>query len=156
MISNLLSYITRREGRKFLKPSERFDDSAINASTLTSGQPVALYVHIPFCRTLCPFCCFNRYLFKEDNPERNLLLVWSLVILFATLAQRRFNVALALVQIAKQTDELCERHSLGGATSESGGTAEPAARRFHAGTLLQCVDVAGNVDQGGSEVSVGC
>lgn len=70
MISNLLSYITRREGRKFLKLSDRIDDSAINASTLTSGQPVALYVHIPFCRTLCPFCCFNRYLFKEDKARQ--------------------------------------------------------------------------------------
>ena len=70
MISNLLSYITRREGRKFLRLSDRIDDSAINASTLTSGQPVALYVHIPFCRTLCPFCCFNRYLFKEDKARQ--------------------------------------------------------------------------------------
>ena len=70
MISNLLSYITRREGRKFLKLRDWIDDSAINASTLTSGQPVALYVHIPFCRTLCPFCCFNRYLFKEDKARQ--------------------------------------------------------------------------------------
>jgi len=70
VISNLLSYITRREGRKFLRLSDRIDDSAINASTLTSGQPVALYVHIPFCRTLCPFCCFNRYLFKEDKARQ--------------------------------------------------------------------------------------
>lgn len=70
MISNLLSYITRREGKKFLRLTERIDDSAINASTLTSGQPVALYVHIPFCRTLCPFCCFNRYLFKEDKARQ--------------------------------------------------------------------------------------
>jgi len=70
MISNLLSYITRQEGKKFLKLSDRIDDSAINASTLTRGQPVALYVHIPFCRTLCPFCCFNRYLFKEDKARQ--------------------------------------------------------------------------------------
>ena len=70
MISNLLSYITRREGKKFLRLCEQIDDSFINASTLTSGQPVALYVHIPFCRTLCPFCCFNRYLFKEDKARQ--------------------------------------------------------------------------------------
>jgi coproporphyrinogen III oxidase-like Fe-S oxidoreductase len=73
VISNLLSYITRREGKKFLRLTERIDDSAINASTLTSGQPVALYVHIPFCRTLCPFCCFNRYLFKEDKARQYFL-----------------------------------------------------------------------------------
>jgi coproporphyrinogen III oxidase-like Fe-S oxidoreductase len=27
-------------------------------------------VHIPFCRSLCPFCCFNRYLFREDLARR--------------------------------------------------------------------------------------
>ncbi|HTY82313.1 MAG TPA: coproporphyrinogen III oxidase family protein [Dehalococcoidales bacterium] len=35
-----------------------------------SGGAVALYVHVPFCRKLCPFCCFNRYLFKEDLARR--------------------------------------------------------------------------------------
>ena len=33
------------------------------------GDRVSLYIHIPFCRTLCPFCCFNRYLFKEDQAR---------------------------------------------------------------------------------------
>ena len=28
------------------------------------------YVHIPFCRTLCPFCCFNRYFFDEEKARR--------------------------------------------------------------------------------------
>jgi coproporphyrinogen III oxidase-like Fe-S oxidoreductase len=70
MISSLLSYITRREGKKFLKLNERIDDSVITASMVNPGQPVALYVHIPFCRTLCPFCCFNRYLLKEDKARQ--------------------------------------------------------------------------------------
>jgi coproporphyrinogen III oxidase-like Fe-S oxidoreductase len=70
MISNLLSYITRREGKKFLRLRDQIDDSFINASMADRGQPIALYVHIPFCRTLCPFCCFNRYLFKEDKARQ--------------------------------------------------------------------------------------
>ena len=24
-------------------------------------QPIALYVHIPFCETKCPYCDFNTY-----------------------------------------------------------------------------------------------
>ncbi len=24
-------------------------------------QPIALYVHIPFCETKCPYCDFNMY-----------------------------------------------------------------------------------------------
>ncbi len=70
MIPELLSYITRREGRKFLKLSETIDDSLITGGMLPPGQEAALYIHIPFCRTLCPFCCFNRYLFKEDLARR--------------------------------------------------------------------------------------
>ena len=70
MIANILSYITRREGRKFLRLSEQIDDSFTAESMLPAGQQAALYVHIPFCRTLCPFCCFNRYLYKEDSARQ--------------------------------------------------------------------------------------
>ncbi len=70
MIANMLSYITRREGRKFLRLSEQIDDSFTAESMLPAGQQAALYVHIPFCRTLCPFCCFNRYLYKEDSARQ--------------------------------------------------------------------------------------
>jgi coproporphyrinogen III oxidase-like Fe-S oxidoreductase len=74
MITNILSYITRREGRKFLNLTEPIDDSdessAVTSSILRAGQPAALYIHIPFCRTLCPFCCFNRYLYKEDKARQ--------------------------------------------------------------------------------------
>jgi coproporphyrinogen III oxidase-like Fe-S oxidoreductase len=78
MIAEIAGFITRREGRKFrrLKP---IDDAIINTDRLGRGegftlkaQPegISLYVHIPFCRSLCPFCCFNRYLFQEDLARR--------------------------------------------------------------------------------------
>jgi menaquinone C8-methyltransferase len=70
MIANIISYITRREGRKFLQLNEPIDDSFTAASIMGQKQQPALYIHIPFCRTLCPFCCFNRYLFKEDTARQ--------------------------------------------------------------------------------------
>lgn len=69
MIPELLSYIVRREGRKFGRLNTAVDVDRIYPSSRNSTG-VSLYVHIPFCRSLCPFCCFNRYLFDESLARR--------------------------------------------------------------------------------------
>ncbi|MCK4862717.1 MAG: coproporphyrinogen III oxidase family protein [Dehalococcoidales bacterium] len=70
MIPELVSFVTRREGRKFRHLSPAVGDSIINGEELGGKGGISLYVHIPFCRSLCPFCCFNRYLFDEDLARR--------------------------------------------------------------------------------------
>jgi len=68
MLANLSGWVTRREGHKFLKLNPDIDDSIL-AGAKDAGA-ISLYIHIPFCRTLCPFCCFNRYLFQEDKARQ--------------------------------------------------------------------------------------
>ena len=70
MIPEIVSYITRREGRKFRHLKNNIDESLITGEGRGKESGLALYVHIPFCRALCPFCCFNRYLFQEDLARR--------------------------------------------------------------------------------------
>lgn len=62
--------VTRRGGRHFLQLKEGFDEAAVLPAGGLGRDQVSLYVHIPFCRTLCPWCCFNRYPLDEDAASK--------------------------------------------------------------------------------------
>jgi coproporphyrinogen III oxidase-like Fe-S oxidoreductase len=34
-----------------------------------SGKDYTLYAHVPYCESLCPYCSFNRFVFKEANTR---------------------------------------------------------------------------------------
>ncbi len=62
-------WVTRREGRKFLQLNPQFSEPAVPQAKVGRDDWASLYIHIPFCRTLCPFCCFNRYLLDEAKAR---------------------------------------------------------------------------------------
>jgi oxygen-independent coproporphyrinogen-3 oxidase len=59
MKEKILNFITRRalKGTKFYPIREPF---------LPERDEIGLYVHAPFCKSLCPFCPYNRYLINKD------------------------------------------------------------------------------------------
>ena len=68
--AHFAGWVTRREGRKFLQLSANVPEPAIPTGKTGRDDWASLYIHIPFCRSLCPFCCFNRYLLDEAKARR--------------------------------------------------------------------------------------
>lgn len=68
--ARIAGWVTRREGKKFLQLNADFPEPMVPAGKSARDDWASLYVHIPFCHTLCPFCCFNRYLFDEAKAHR--------------------------------------------------------------------------------------
>lgn len=74
----------------------------------TPGENYMLYLHVPFCERLCPYCSFNRYPFREDlarpyfqNLRREMMMLADLGYDFESLY---FGGGTPTVMI----DELCE------------------------------------------------
>lgn len=68
IIESLISAYLRRINREYL----RFDSSlsAVGPPQPAGDRKYMLYVHIPFCESLCPFCSFHRVLLKQPKATR--------------------------------------------------------------------------------------
>lgn len=47
----------------------RLRDDGVTMPT-APGRPVSLYLHVPFCEVLCPFCSFHRVQYRTETARR--------------------------------------------------------------------------------------
>ena len=70
-MDNMIGWILTRYGRKKTTRYLEFDGSEpVVPPEPGSDSPNLLYIHIPFCEVLCPYCSFNRIPFNKNLSER--------------------------------------------------------------------------------------
>lgn len=66
MITNTLSRVILGKKDKFLFAGYR--DGLVDFNTM--DKETGLYIHIPFCQTICPYCPYNKVLYDQNKAQK--------------------------------------------------------------------------------------
>lgn len=65
----IVDFLTRTVRRYLVGADQEFVFRATHDVSLPKIETIDLYIHIPFCRNLCPYCPYNRIPYREDLAE---------------------------------------------------------------------------------------
>lgn len=65
MITDLLR--KRILGKKERFVFEEYREGSVDFNSI--GEEIGIYIHIPFCRSLCPYCPYNKVLYQEEGAK---------------------------------------------------------------------------------------
>ena len=90
------------------------------------GQKYMLYMHVPFCERLCPYCSFNRFPFAEDralpyfaNMRKEMLMLKDLGYDFESLYVGGGTPTIMIDELCDIIDMARETFSIGEVSSET-------------------------------------
>ncbi len=61
-----ISFIIKNTRKNYFGLKESNKENSIIPPESEQSKNYPLYIHIPFCEELCPYCSFNRYEYKEE------------------------------------------------------------------------------------------
>lgn len=62
LIERFIGHIARKKNSSYLQFSP---STTLSLPERRNDTPLLMYVHVPFCEELCPYCSFNRIVFQE-------------------------------------------------------------------------------------------
>ena len=119
----LLTSVVRECTKRYLKLRPT-DDARVPAPA--PGQKYMLYMHVPFCERLCPYCSFNRFPFSEErarpyfaNMRREMMMLKELGYDFESLYVGGGTPTIMLGELCDTIDLARETFSLKEVSSET-------------------------------------
>ena len=72
----LAEFITKKSRRYLVGKAQEFSFRAVDSITLLPLKKTDLYIHIPFCKNMCPYCPYNKIKYDSSlaQPYLNALL----------------------------------------------------------------------------------